>query len=121
MSGTRNETNEPESSEVAHETTIFAEPVFQIGNFNVTNSLINTWLVVLFFMIIALFLRKKLTKIPTGIQNLFEIMIEGALSLCDSVTGNRVKSLHFFPLVFVLFAFILVSNWTGLIPGVGSI
>ena len=37
-------------SEVLHENTIFAEPIINIGGFTVTNSLINTWLVVIVFV-----------------------------------------------------------------------
>ena len=34
--------------EIKHEITLFAEPVFHIGGFTVTNSLINSWLVIFF-------------------------------------------------------------------------
>ncbi|MFA5894141.1 MAG: FoF1 ATP synthase subunit a, partial [Candidatus Margulisiibacteriota bacterium] len=36
-------------------------------------------------------------------------------------TGSRARSVKFFPLVFSFFIFILLSNWMGLLPGVGSI
>ncbi len=107
--------------EISHEVTLFAEPVFHIGSFNVTNSLINTWLVVIFFIIFSLIFRKRISKIPKGVQNWAERIVEAALDLADSVTHDRKKSERFFPLVFGLFLFILVNNWFGLIPGVGSI
>ena len=107
--------------EVLHENTIFAEPIFNIGDFTVTNSLINTWLVVIVFIVFAFALRSKLSKVPRGIQNAMEMVVDGALNLADSVTGSREKSLAFFPLTFILFIFILINNWTGLLPGVGSV
>jgi len=106
---------------IGHEPTLFAEPVLTLGNFTITNSLINTWLVVLIIIIFSVVLRGKIKEIPRGIQNFFEIIIEGALNLCDSVTGDRKKSMKFFPIAFTLFLFILLNNWLGLLPGIGSI
>ena len=104
-----------------HEHTLFAEPVFNLGQFPVTNSLITSWLVVLIIVIISVILKFKIKQIPTGIQNFAEVIIEGALNLGDSVTGDRQKTKKFFPLVFAMFFFILVNNWLGLLPGIGSI
>ena len=104
-----------------HKPTLFAEPVFNLGSFTVTNSLLNSWLVVMIIVIVSLALHWKIKKIPRGIQNALEILIEGALDLCDSVTGSRQKTLKFFPIVFALFVFILLNNWLGLLPGIGSI
>lgn len=111
------------NTEVApiHETTIFAEPVFQVGNFQITNSLLNSWLAVLVIVILCVALRLKLKQIPGKIQHIFEILLEGALSLCDQVTNDRKITLKIFPLVVSIFIFILVNNWLGLLPIVGSI
>ena len=117
------ETNETqtETGHIGHEISLAAEPVFEVGNFTVTNSLLNTWLVVFLLIIISVVLKLKLKQIPKGIQNLFEIIIEGALSLGDSVTGDRKKTKLLFPLVFSIFMFILLNNWLGIFPGIGSI
>ena len=116
------EHNELETTqEVAHEQTLFAEPIFNIGSFTVTNSLLNSWIVVFFVIIFAIFLKNKIKQIPRGIQNVFEMVIEGFLDIFDSVTGSRSKSLNFFPFVFSFFILILLNNWLGLLPGIGSI
>jgi F-type H+-transporting ATPase subunit a len=39
----------------------------------------------------------------------------------DQVTNDREKSKKFLPIAGTMFLFIAVSNWTGLIPGVGTI
>lgn len=110
-----------ETAETAQEHTLYAEPVFHLGNFTVTNSLINSWLVVILICIFSFVLSSKIKKVPQGIQNYFEVILEKALELCDSVTGSRTKTLKFFPIVFALFAFILLNNWLGILPGIGSI
>lgn len=109
------------TAEVSHETTLFAEPVFNLGSLTVTNSLLNAWVVVLILCGVALLLKKGLAKVPKRLQTFFEIVVNGALNLADSVTGSRAKSLQIFPIVFCVFVFVLLNNWLGLLPGIGSI
>jgi F-type H+-transporting ATPase subunit a len=109
------------AEQTSHEVTIFAEPIFNIGSFQITNSLLTSWLAVLVIIAFCILLKKKLNKIPGKIQHIFEIILEGALSLCDQVTNDRKISLKIFPLVLSLFIFILVNNWLGLLPFVGSV
>nr|AQS29748.1 hypothetical protein [uncultured bacterium] len=106
---------------IQHESTLFAEPIFQIGNFTVTNSLLTSWLAVFLIVVLAILVRKKIAAVPKGLQNYAEMILEVGLKLADSVTGSRQKTLKFMPLVFSLFIFILLNNWLGLLPGVGSI
>ena len=110
-----------ETHEIIHEHTLFAEPIYNIGSFNVTNSLFNSWIVLVIVIMIGLAIRKKVRLVPKGIQNVFEMIIEAFLDIFDSVTGAREKSLKFFPLVFSFFILILLNNWMGLLPGIGSI
>lgn len=116
-----NQDNQILTGQISHEVTIFAEPIFHIGNFRITNSLLISWFVVLLVFVVGLRLRKKINIIPGKIQNIFEMAIDKLLEIFDSVTNSREKSLNFFPLIFVLFVFILLNNWFGLLPGVGSI
>lgn len=104
-----------------HEVTLAAEPIIHVGHLAITNSMFSSWIVVLFLIILSLVIRKKLNKIPRGIQNAFEMILEGALNLADSVTGSRAKSMKLFPISFAFFMFILFNNWLGLLPGVGTI
>ena len=108
-------------SEIQHESTLFAEPIYQIGDFSVTNSLFNSWLVVIIIIVVFWSLKKKINLVPKGFQNVLEMAVEWFLGVFDSVTGSRARSVKFFPLVFSFFIFILLSNWMGLLPGVGSI
>ncbi len=102
--------------EIAHEITIFAEPIFHFKDFTVTNALFTSWFAVLAIIIFAALLRKKLREVPGVLQNIFEIIIEGGLNLCDQVTNNRALSQKIFPLAISVFLFILTNNWLGLLP-----
>lgn len=109
------------TTEIQTENTLFAEPILKINNFSVTNSLLNTWLVVLIVVIFSLLLKSRIKLVPKGLQNAVEAVIETLLDVFDSVTGSRQKTLKYFPFVFSFFVFILLNNWLGLLPGIGSI
>jgi F-type H+-transporting ATPase subunit a len=108
-------------TEIKTENTLFAEPIFKINDFSVTNSLLNTWLVVFIVIIFGLFLKSRIKLVPKGLQNVIEAAIEMLLDVFDSVTGSREKTLKYFPFVLSFFVFILLNNCLGLLPGVGSI
>ncbi len=107
--------------EIIHENTLYAEPIAHIGSFAITNSLMTSALGLIIIVTLSLLIKKSIKKVPTGLQNAMEMIIEGFLGIFDSVTGSRKKSLKFAPVVLSFFFFILINNWLGLIPGVGSI
>ncbi len=109
-------TEQTEQQEISHETTLFAEPIFHYKNFTITNALLSGWFAVLIIIILAVILRKKLNEVPKNLQNIFEVIVEGALNLCDQVTNNRAISMRVFPLAISVFFFVLVNNWLGLLP-----
>lgn len=104
-----------------------AEQLFTVANFPIFNTYINSSLTMIGFIIFALILRKAMQKYyllgqsPKGILNFFESILETMLGYFDQVTHDRKKSLKFLPIVGSLFLFILISNWIGLLPGIGSI
>ena len=117
------ETQEVEfqTQSIKTENTLFAEPVFNFHNFSITNSLLNTWLVVIIVLIFGLFIKSRIKLVPRGIQNAVEAVAEMLLGVFDSVTDSRQKTLKYFPFVLSFLVFILLNNWLGLLPGVGSI
>ncbi len=106
---------------IKQESPLYAEPIFQIGKLTVTNSLINSWIAVIIIVSAILVMSRKIKMVPRGLQNVFEILLEEALTLADSITGSRKKSEKFLPIVLTLFIFILINNWMGILPGVGTI
>jgi len=107
--------------EIVHENTLFAEPIAHLGSFPITNSILTSSLALIIIITLGLLIKRRLQKVPRGLQNGLEIIIEGFLEIFDSVTGSRKKSLKFAPLVLAFFFFVLINNWLGIIPGVGSI
>jgi len=63
---------------------------------------------------------RNMTLVPGNTQNFFEAVVQQLYDLVESVVGKHMVH-RVFPLLATLFIFIIVSNWFGLLPGVGSI
>lgn len=100
---------------------ISAEPLFHIGSFTVTNSILLAFITFVLFVLFAIFLRGNIKMIPGRVQNLFESLVDMLLGIMESVFGNRKAAEQYFPLVATIFLFVMISNWLGLMPGVGSL
>lgn len=100
-----------------------AETITYIGSFAVTNSIFTSLIVSILMVGFALYARGKITSTdrPTGLQNIIEIIFEALFNLIQSVTDNRKTTHTFFPFIASFFIFILLNNWLGLFPGVGTI
>jgi F-type H+-transporting ATPase subunit a len=114
-------TEEHHDAHTEHEHTLYSEPLFNIGQFRVTNSLLTSWVAVFLVILLSIAIRKKTKKIPGVFQGIIEKVVEGALDMMDMVTNDRKKSKKIFPIIFSIFIFILINNWLGLFPGIGSI
>ena len=94
------------------------EVFFQIGKFPITNTIINTIIVDGFLLILALAVSRKIALIPGKFQNIMEYVVGGLYSFTESIAGERAKQI--FPFFMTFFLFILVANWSGLIPGINT-
>src|SRR5437763_85741 len=97
-----------------------AAPLFEIGKFAVTNSMVATWIVAIAVIIFAQLATRNIRTVPSGAQNFWEWMVEGLYNFLESIIGNDLvkKTFWFFATIFI---FILFLNWFGLIPGVGTV
>ncbi len=95
--------------------------LLMVGNFPITNTMVNVWIALLFFLVLGIFIRRSVSLRPRKLQNFFEYILESVLNTFDQVTGERKKTLKFLPIVGTIFFFILISNWIGLMPGVGAV
>lgn len=96
-----------------------SEPVTHIGSFIVTNTFLDILLVDAILVILTLIIRKHISKIPGILQNIVELAVETFYDLTESVANERADKI--FPFLMAFFLFILLVNWSGLIPGVGTV
>lgn len=95
-----------------------AAPVFSVGDFPVTGTLILTWVIVAIIAVVAFLVGSNIRKIPSRTQAFFELLFSGGLDYLETVLEDRKLAIRFFPLIATLFIFILVANLFGLLPGI---
>ncbi len=97
-----------------------AEHLFSIGPLPVTNSMVTSWVISLILIVAVRFAVRRPKLVPSRGQAMVESMVEGVLGLIEPIVGKRVV-MAAFPILASFFIFILIQNWSGLLPGVGSL
>ncbi len=103
-----------------HELPFQAPVVIELGFFKVTNSMIAMWTVGGIIILVAQLATRKISLIPSGLQNLAETVVEGLQGFLGGIMGDKLarETFWFFGSVFI---FIMCANWMGLFPGVGTV
>jgi F-type H+-transporting ATPase subunit a len=96
-----------------------AETIGRFFGFPITNSLLATWFTMIVLFVFTWMATRNMKKIPGTAQSIAELVIGGLYDFFGTVTGHHVKK--FFPLLASMFLFVIMANWIGLLPGVGTI
>ena len=96
-----------------------AEVVFRILGFPVTNTIIASWLSIIFLVGISYAITRRMKLVPSRWQIILEFVIIWLLNFCQSVAGEQ-NGRRFFPIVATIFLFVLANAWLSLLPGFGS-
>ena len=86
---------------------------------SITGSIIMSWVVMAVIILGLAVAARGLKEIPGKVQNVLEFAIEGLSGFAMGIGGPGAKP--FITFFLACFLFIAVSNWSGLIPGVGRI
>ncbi len=103
------------------EISIAAERLFSVGSFSVTNAFLIGVLVSTLLIFIITRVTRRPDLVPRGLQGVIEVIFEALLDLVESVTQDKKQAKQFFPIVATIFLFVLVANWSGLLPGLGTV
>ena len=89
-------------------------------SFAITNSMVMVWIAALLIILFCRAATKKMSMVPQGFQNFAEWLVESLYNFFEGVLGEHLvkRTFWFFGGTFML---ILLVNYLGLIPGVGSI
>ncbi|HEV3233084.1 MAG TPA: F0F1 ATP synthase subunit A [Candidatus Dormibacteraeota bacterium] len=98
---------------------IRAEPVFQVGRVEVTNSMLASLVALVVVVLLIRFATSQLAARPTRRQAAVEYIVGGLNSFSKGAGGAVGAAL--FPLFAGLLIWLLVNNWIALIPGFGQI
>jgi len=96
---------------------VAAEP---IGLGPVTNAMFTSFLLSLVIIGLAAFVSSGLKEVPTGLQNVVEMVIEALDGLINSIAPKKWAP-TFFPILATIFIYLLFCNWFSLLtPLLGS-
>jgi len=99
-----------------------AEKIFTLGGVGITNSFIYGLISAGMLILVLTQAAKYIRKHPSGVfASLVEVAIEYVVNTAANIMHDRGKAVRFAPLILSVFLFILLSNWLGLLPGVGTI
>ena len=110
--------NEEAAGEAPIHVAIEAEELFSIGPLHFTNSMVGALLATLVLLVAAWYITRRSSLVPGRLQSALELPIE-LMSGIVSASSSRWRS--YVALILAFFLTILVANWIGLLPGVGTI
>ena len=85
----------------------------------ITNSMAMSWVISLLIILGVRAMVGRPSLIPSAGQAVVENLLSGLRDIITPIVGNDMIR-RVFPLLMGLFVFILIHNWSGLLPGVGA-
>ncbi len=98
------------------ESPLHSSPLFMLGPVPIMASVVVTWAIMAVLVLGAALLARRLTLVPTKAQAAAELLVDVVDSQIRDVTGAAPGPYRAF--IGTLFVFILVANWSSLIPGI---
>ena len=94
--------------------------LFSIGPLEVTGVVTTTWAIILVLGLVSWLATRNLKEVPGVLQTGAEMAVG---SLRNFFEGNldREHGRKYFPILATMFVFIIVSNYSGLLPGAGHV
>lgn len=94
--------------------------LFYIGPLGVNSYVTTMWGIMAILGILSFLATRNLNRLPSGLQNFMETVVEMLFNFFGDILGEK-KARQMFPFLGTMFLFILMSNYSGLIPGAGHI
>ncbi len=83
----------------------------------ISSSLFTGWIVMAVIVVLFFLLSRGIRMVPGRRQNALEYVYEGMANFATSLGGPEAR--RYVPVFVAFFVFILLSNWSGLLPFVG--
>lgn len=100
----------------------YAYELFRVPglDFPVTNAMVTGWAIsLILILVVRLVVGGKPQLVPSRGQSLLESVLIGVRDTMEPIVGPKMIR-PTFPLLIGFFFFILIMNWSGMFPGVGS-
>ena len=96
-----------------------SEVLFSLFGFlDVTGEVVAMWIILALLTVLCLIVKCRLKERPGFLQNVIEAAVEYLDNFFEGLLGHH-KARQYFTFLASLFIFIIISNYSGLIPGVG--
>ena len=86
----------------------------------VTNSILTSWVITIAIILVIRWMVGKPKLVPSRGQAIIEDAVTGLRDLYEPIVGKKAMPMAF-PVLVTLFLFIVLHNWSGLLPFVGTV
>ena len=97
------------------------ENLFSLGPIPVHHIVVTQWAIIVLVGVIGYMATRDMQLIPKGLQNAFEMLVVWTQEFFTSLMDKEHIAKMYAPLLSTFFIFILVCNYSGLIPGAAHI
>ncbi|MBU5676593.1 F0F1 ATP synthase subunit A [Alkaliphilus sp. MSJ-5] len=91
----------------------FGPRLINIAGLQISETVVVTWIIMAVLIILAIVTTRNFEKIPKGVQNAIEAIVDAINNLTISTMGEKNKA--FAPYIGTIFMFILFANLIGLV------
>ncbi|NPV26704.1 MAG: F0F1 ATP synthase subunit A [Firmicutes bacterium] len=99
---------------------LHSDVLFYLGSVPVYSLTVTSWAIIALLGLLFYFGTRNMQRFPRGLQNVMEAIVEGLFNFFAGIMGEE-RARRYMPLLGTFFLFILVSNYSGLLPGSGEI
>lgn len=92
--------------------------LFSIGPVEITGVLVTIWVIIALLALLSWLATRNMKDVPGLLQNLAELTVSKLQGYFEGILGPRLGK-KYFPLMATFFIFIIVCNYSGLLPGAG--
>ncbi|MHC1721918.1 MAG: F0F1 ATP synthase subunit A [Aminipila sp.] len=91
-----------------------------LNSMGITNAMITSSVITLILCFLAILAGRHMEMIPSGLQNVMEVVVEKLSDFFTDLMGEYAGR-KYFPLVATLFLYVLLCNYSGLLPLSGEL
>ena len=94
--------------------------LFRIGPLEVTSAVTTMWAIILVLTVLSWLATRSLKEVPGPLQSAAEIAVDKLRGYYEGLLGKK-NARKYFPVFATFFIYIIVCNYSGLLPGAGHL
>ena len=94
--------------------------LFSIGPLEVTGTVTTMWTIIIVLTLLSWLATRNMKEVPGKLQNAAEMAVGYLQNYFKGTLGEKLSK-KYFPVFATFFIFIIVSNYSGLLPGAGHL